>query len=100
MSATLPPVDPLAQQAIDTIHDTFGEHAGRAVHVKGAWARGMFTAAPEGTALCRAPFLSGDPVPALVRFSTGGGNPDAHDGERDGRGIAVKLFLADDETTD
>jgi catalase len=71
------------------------------VHVKGAWAKGTFTATPEGAALCRAPFLTGDPVDALVRFSTGGGNPEAHDGERDGRGIAVKLFIGgDQETTD
>ena len=94
-------MDALAQQAIDTIHDSFGAHEGRAVHVKGAWARGTFTATPEGTALCRAPFLTGEPVETLVRFSTGGGNPDAHDGERDGRGIAVKLFIGgDQETTD
>ena len=93
--------DPLAQDAIDAIHDTFGEHEGRAVHVKGAWARGTFTGTPEGTALCRAPFLTGEPVEALVRFSSGGGNPDAHDGERDGRGIAVKLFIGgEQETTD
>ena len=62
MAATLPPVDPLAQQAVDAIHSTFGEHEGRAVHVKGAWAKGTFTATPEGADLCRAPFLTGDPV--------------------------------------
>src|SRR4051794_31667790 len=93
MATSLPAVDPQAQDAIDAIHGTFGEHEGRAVHVKGAWARGTFTATPEGNALCRAPFLTGEPIDALVRFSTGGGNPRAHDGERDGRGIAVKLFI-------
>ena len=101
MATSLPAVDPLAQQAVDAIHGTFGEHEGRAVHVKGAWARGTFTATPEGTALCRAPFLTGEPIETLVRFSTGGGNPNAHDGERDGRGIAVKLFIGgEQETTD
>jgi catalase len=70
------------------------------VHVKGAWAEGAFTATPEGGALCRAPFLRGTPVPALVRFSNGGGNPDAHDGDRGGRGIAVKLHLDDSARTD
>jgi catalase len=100
MATSLPAVDPLAQEAVDAIHDTFGEHPGRAVHIKGAWARGTFTATPEGTALCRAPFLTGEPVDALVRFSTGGGIPHAHDGERDGRGIAVKLFLPDGSVTD
>lgn len=100
MADPLPAVDPLAQEAVDAILDTFGEHPGRAVHIKGAWARGTFTGTPEGAALCRAPFLAGDPVDALVRFSTGGGVPHAHDGERDGRGIAVKLFLADGSVTD
>src|SRR4051794_12863737 len=101
MATSLPAVDPLAQDAVDAIHGTFGDHDGRAVHVKGAWARGTFTATPEGTALCRAPFLTGAPVDALVRLSTGGGNPGAHDGERDGRGIAVKLFIGgEQETTD
>src|SRR4051812_48776631 len=100
MATSLPAVDALAQDAVDAIHGTFGEHEGRAVHVKGAWARGTFTATAEGTALCRAPFLSGEPVATLVRLSTGGGNPEAHDGERDGRGIAVKLFLDGEETTD
>ena len=101
MAATLPPVDPLAQDAVDAIHGTFGvsDPPARAVHVKGAWARGTFTATPEGTALCRAPFLSGEPVEALVRFSTGGGNAGAHDGERDGRGIAVKLLIGPDGAT-
>jgi catalase len=90
--------DSLAQDAIDAIHGTFGEHAGRAVHVKGAWARGTFMPTAEGAALCRAPFLAGPPVDALVRFSNGGGDPAAHDGNRDGRGIAVKLFH--DDVTD
>lgn len=100
MAGALPPVDALAQEAVDAIHETFGQHPGRAVHVKGAWARGTFTGTPEGAALCRAPFLTGSPVEALVRFSTGGGDPTAHDGGRDGRGIAVKLFLGDGEVTD
>jgi len=90
----------LARAAIDAMHDAFVEHDGRVVHVKGGWAEGMFTATPEGGALCRAPFLRGTPVPALVRFSNGGGNPDAHDGDRGGRGIAVKLHLDDSARTD
>ena len=90
----------LARAAIDAMHEAFGEHDGRVVHVKGAWAEGTFTATPEGGALCRAPFLRGTPVPALVRFSNGGGNPIAHDGDRGGRGIAVKLYLDDGARTD
>ena len=35
-----------------------------------------------------------------VRFSNGGGNPEAHDGDRGGRGIGVKLYLDNGERTD
>jgi catalase len=90
----------LARAAIDAMHEAFGEHEGRVVHVKGGWAEATFTATPEGGALCRAPFLRGQPVRALVRFSNGGGNPVAHDGDRGGRGIAVKLYLDGGERTD
>ena len=90
----------LPQAAITAMHEAFGPHPGRVVHVKGGWAEGTFTGTPEGSALCRAPFLAGRPVRALVRFSNGGGNPDAHDGDRGGRGIAVKLYLDDDTRTD
>ncbi len=90
----------LARAAVSAMYDAFGKHEGRVVHVKGAWAQGTFTGTPEGGALCRAPFLRGTPVPAVVRFSNGGGNPTAHDGDRGGRGIAVKLHLADGARTD
>jgi catalase len=90
----------LARDAIAAMHDAFGEHDGRVVHVKGAWAQGTFTATPEGGALCRAPFLRGTPVHALVRFSNGGGNPVVHDGDRGGRGIGVKLYLDEGTRTD
>jgi catalase len=39
-------------------------------------------------------------VPAEVRFSNGSADPDAHDGARDGRGMATKFRLADGSSTD
>jgi catalase len=90
----------LARAAVVAMYEAFGPHAGRVVHVKGGWAEGTFTGTPEGTALCRAPFLDGTPVRALIRFSNGGGNPDAHDGDRGGRGIGVKLSLDEGTRTD
>ena len=39
-------------------------------------------------------------MPALVRFSTASGNPGVHDGEREGRGIAVKFQLPGGGETD
>ena len=91
----------LAGSAIAAVRSAFGTHAGRrALHAKGAWAAGELTATPAGTALCRAPFLDGTPVRAVVRFSHGSGDPLVHDGGRAGRGIAVKLFLPDGSRVD
>ena len=90
----------LARAAIDAMQAAFGPHAGRVVHVKGGWAEGTFTGEPGAAALCRAPFLDGRPFPALVRFSNGGGDPDAHDGDRGGRGIGVKISLDGGARTD
>lgn len=78
-----------------------GPHAGaRALHAKGTWARGTFTATPAAARLCRAPHLQGDLVPALARFSNASGDPGAHDADRDGRGLAVKLRVEDGPETD
>jgi catalase len=90
----------LAAQAVDAIHGIYGSHEGsRAVHAKGTLLKGTFTPTPEAAALSSAPFLS-EPVPAVVRVSNGGGNPDAPDFDQDGRGLAVKLSLPDGSTTD
>jgi catalase len=78
-----------------------GPHPGaRALHAKGTWARGTFTASPAAAGLSRAPHLQGDAIPALIRFSNASGNPQANDAERDGRGIAVKLRIAEGLETD
>ncbi|MGI9019476.1 MAG: catalase family peroxidase [Solirubrobacterales bacterium] len=80
------------RRLIEAMSDISGVHAGRrTVHAKGVWAEGMFTGSPEAAAICRAPQLAGDLVPALVRFSKASGKPDTHDANRDGGGMAVKL---------
>lgn len=90
----------LAAAAVDAIHGVYGRHEGsRAVHAKGTLMKGTFTPTPEAAALSRAPFLA-EAVPAVVRVSNGGGNPDAADFEQDGRGLAVKFSLPDGSTTD
>ena len=72
----------------------------RALHAKGAWCEGTFTATPEAAALSRAFHLSGEPIAALIRFSNGPGDPEADDAEREARGFAVKLRGGDgDEPT-
>lgn len=69
------------------------------MHAKGTLLRGKFTPTPEAARLSRAPFFA-EPVPAVVRVSNGGGDPDAPDYDQDGRGLAVKFSLPDGSTTD
>jgi catalase len=78
-----------------------GPHPGaRAAHAKGVVCEGTFTATPDAAALTRAAHMQGEPARATVRFSNGNGNPSTHDGQRDGRGMAVKLYLADGARVD
>lgn len=95
MSGTLP------EQIVDAIHDINGRHEGtRAVHAKGVLCSGTFTATPEAAPLTRAAHMRGEPVAATVRFSNGGGDPGTPDYAKDGRGLAVKLYLEDGSRTD
>jgi catalase len=97
MSAT---ADVRSQELVDAIADVYGRHEGhRAAHAKGTLCGATFTATPEAAALSRAEHFNGTPVRAHVRFSNGSGDPASHDGQRDGRGMAVKLYL-DAGTTD
>jgi catalase len=92
----------LAEDLIEAFNAAAGgPHDGaRAAHAKGVVCEGTFTARPEAARLTRAVHLQGEPVRATVRFSNGSGNPSAHDGQRDGRGMAVKLYLPDGSRTD
>jgi catalase len=91
----------LPEQIVDAIHEINGRHEGtRAVHAKGLLCAGTFTATPEAAGLTRASHMRGEPVAATVRFSNGGGDPGASDSAKDGRGLAVKLYLEDGSRTD
>jgi catalase len=93
------PEEDLYEQIVEAVHGNYGAHPGRrALHTKGSWAQGTFTASPEASRLSRAPHLQGDGITALVRFSNASGDPEANDAERDGRGLAVKLRWAGGET--
>lgn len=88
-------------QAVDTANEVFGRHPRRrAFHAKGTLLKGTFTATTAAAALTRAAHMQGQPVPAVVRVSNGGGDPDAPDFGPDVRGLAVKLELADGSRTD
>lgn len=91
----------LAEQIVDSLHEIGGRHeATRAVHAKGVVCRGTFEATPAAARLTRAAHMQGGPVKATIRFSNGGGNPAASDAAKDGRGLAVKLYLEDGTRTD
>jgi catalase len=97
--AMAPEGDDLYTRIVDAAHDVFGSHPGaRALHAKGTWCEGTFTASDEGGKLSRAAHFAGDPVAALIRFSNASGDPASHDAERDGRGMAVKLRSEAGET--
>jgi catalase len=91
----------LAEDAVNAMNEASGQHPGhRAAHAKGMLLSGTFTATPEAARLTRAAHMQGDPVRATVRFSNGGGNPGIPDYAKEGRGLAVKLYLADGSKTD
>jgi catalase len=92
----------LAEELVAAIDGVSGgpHHGFRAAHAKGVVCEGSFVATPEASALTTAAHMQGEPVRATVRFSNGSGNPNAHDGARDSRGIAVKLYLPDGSRTD
>ena len=72
-----------------------GVNVTRALHAKGTWCSGTFTATPEATALCTAAHLTGDSVPVLARVSNGSGHPRNAEYEFDVRGLAVRGELGD-----
>jgi catalase len=88
-------------EAIEAIHGQYGQHPGaRALHAKGRLYRATFTATPQGAHLSTAGFLNGSPVPALVRFSNGAGNPRVKDKAPAPHGLAVKFSLPNGKTAD
>lgn len=89
------------EQAIEVIHGRFGSHPRhRALHAKGVWATGVFSASEEAASLSRAAHLQGGEIPVLVRLSNGGGNPNVPDYVPDVRGMAVSFELPGGERTD
>lgn len=89
------------ERSVDAANTVFGRHPGfRALHAKGTLCKATFTATPEARKLTRAEHMQGASIPATVRVSNGGGNPDVPDYQPDVRGLAVKLYLSDGSRTD
>jgi catalase len=94
-------MDPLAREAVDLLHETYGRHGGyRAVHSKGTVCKGTFTSTPDAAGLTRAAHMQGEPVPVTTRFSNGAGKPTSPDFGQDARGMATKFYLPDGSRTD
>lgn len=54
----------LYAQLVDAANAVFGSHSrSRALHAKGTWCRGTFTATPAAAELTTAPHMQGEPVP-------------------------------------
>jgi catalase len=88
-------------EAIDIINERFGRHPrARALHAKGVWLRGTFTATPGARSLSRAAHLQGGPIPVLARLSNGSGDPNSADYAPDVRGLAVGFELPDGQRAD
>ena len=65
---------------------------------KGICATGEFVGSAEGRALSTASAFSGKPVPVIVRFSVGGGNPKAADNAKSQRNMALQFNLPGGES--
>ena len=65
---------------------------------KGVCATGEFVGSAEGRALSTASAFSGQPVPVIVRFSVGGGNPKAGDNAKSQRNMALQFNLPGGES--
>jgi catalase len=89
------------EELVDALNGVFGAHAKmRAAHTKGICVKGNFTPTADAAALSKAPMFAA-PVPLVGRFSLGGGNPMASDGQKDNvRGIAMHFQLPDGAVSD
>ncbi|MFM8747387.1 MAG: catalase [Aestuariivirga sp.] len=87
-----------SEKIVKLIHGVFGFHPTyRAFHAVGDIYRGTFTPIPEAKKYTRAMHFQ-QPVPATVRFSGGGGNPDAPPSTT--AGMATKFYLPTGRVTD
>jgi len=91
------PVDP--NTMIDTFERAGGKFDGyRRSGAKGVCAVGEFIGSADGRVLSTTSAFSGRPVPVVVRFSVGGGNPKAPDNARSQRNMALQFELPGGES--
>jgi catalase len=84
---------------VDAFEASGGKFEGyRRSGAKGVCATGEFVGHAAGQALTVSSAFSGKPVPVLVRFSIGGGNPKAPDNAKSQRNLALQFNLPRNET--
>ena len=90
------PVDPTT--FVNQFEATGGKFEGyRRSGAKGICAAGEFVGSADGKSLSTASVFSGKPVPVVVRFSVGGGNPKAPDNAKTQRNLSLQFNLPDGE---
>ena len=88
----------LPLEQVDALEGLFGKNAGfRRSGAKGVCASGYFVGNTVGRNLSSASVFSGEKVPAVLRFSVGGGSPKASDKGRSVRGLAFQFTAANGE---
>jgi catalase len=86
------------EQIVEQAQDILGFHPGyRVLHADGRLYRGTFQALPIAKDFTRATHLQGGIIPATVRYSKGGGNPDASFTAT--VGMATRFYLPNGRTT-
>lgn len=79
-------------EMVDALNSVFGKHKGaRGSHAKGVCATGDFSPAPDAPRWVASSLFSHANVPAVLRFSVGGGNPNVSDKSRTVRGLSLRL---------
>src|SRR5690242_2663079 len=93
----------LANDLLAQFHKIFGPHPGfRPAHAKGLMLRGTFRPASDATKVTKAPHITRESTPVIVRFSNSTGLPALPDNAPDAnpRGLAIRFNLADHVHTD
>jgi catalase len=89
---SLAQVDP--SRMVDAFERAGGKFEGyRRSGAKGVCATGEFVGSAQGRELSVSSAFSGEPVPVIVRYSVGGGNPKAPDNIRSQRNMALQFNL-------
>lgn len=89
-----PPKEVSASDFIELFEKLSGAYPGfRRAHARGVCAEGEFITNNEAKYFSQSELLSNESVPATIRFSLGGGNPNADERVPGVRGIGVQLTL-------